>query len=142
MDKLEIFKGLMPFIPARYRRPLLLFIHIDELTRIINSMNECLHMKTDIDTPADMSKLVDLLKSNMPAETGDMMSMLLPLMMSGGENNMDNISSLFSAFNSSDTNSHQNTDSKYTSQNTSNEFSDEIDEIFKDFIDETRNDYE
>lgn len=150
MDKLDTFKALLPFIPARYRRPLLLFIHIEELMRILNSLSECMHMPIDVmdNKPADMSKILDILKSNMSDEDNDMMSMLLPLLMSGGLSGGDGLSSVLSGMsglnlgnmnlkNTDDKNmSTNNTDEK----NTDNDFSDEIDNLFKDFIDETGND--
>ncbi len=69
MDKLETFKAMLPFIPIGYRRPLLLIIHIEELMRIINSMNECLRMPIDAmdNKPPDMSKMFDILKQNVNA---------------------------------------------------------------------------
>lgn len=150
MDKLEIFKAMLPFIPLRYRRPLLLFIHIDELMRIINSMNECLKMPINaMDTsPPDMSKMFDILKQNMSNDESDMMSMLLPLLMSGGMSGGDGLSSIISGlsgFNIGNKDKKksddQNTDSEnMDNESTDNDFSDEIDNLFKDFIDETRND--
>lgn len=139
MDKLEIFKAMLPFIPTRYRRPFLLIIHIEELMRIINSMNECMRMPINItdSKPPDMSKMFDLLKQNMPNDEGDMMSMLLPLLMAGGDG-MSSILSGLSGLNMGSTEK-KNTEN----ENTDRDSSDEIDNLFKDFIDETRNeDYE
>ncbi len=169
MDKLETFKALMPFIPIRYRRPLLLFLHIDELMRIINSMNECLNAPMNVmeEKPADMSKLLEILKGNMSKDDSDMMSMLLPLLMSGGLSGGDGLSSLLSGFTSglsgssdenknstdnrnTDTHNNDNYDNNTCNNNNYNnnnhnhdnnsEFSDEIDDLFKDFINETGND--
>lgn len=145
MDKLETFKAMLPFIPVRYRRPLLLFIHIEELMRIINSMNECLKMPMNImdSTPPDMSKLFDLFKQNTSGDDGDMMSMLLPLLMSGKMSGGDGLSSILSGLSGLNA---VNTDSKNTygkntgDDNKNDDFSDEIDDLFKDFVDETRND--
>lgn len=166
MDKLETFKALMPFIPIRYRRPLLLFLHIDELMRIINSMNECLNTPMNVmdEKPADMSKLLEILKGNMSKDDSDMISMFLPLLMLGG----DGLSSLLSGFTSglfgssdenknstdnrnTDTHNNDNYDNNtYNNNNYNNnnhnhdndsDFSDEIDDLFKDFINETGNDY-
>lgn len=141
MDKLDTFKAILPFIPIRYRRPLLLIIHIEELMRIINSMNECMNMPINAmdSKPPDMSKMFDILKQNMSGDEGDMMSMLLPLLMSGGLAGGDGLSSIISGLsglNMGNTNN-QNSDK----ENTDTDFSDEIDDLFKDFIDETRNEY-
>lgn len=152
MDKLETFKAMLPFIPIRYRRPLLLFIHIEELMRIINSLNECMRMPLNVPEsgPPDMSKMLDLLKQNMSGDEGDMMSVLLPLLMSGGLSGGDGLSSLmsglsglsglsgFNTANSDKKNSEKEPDKEF--ENGDNDFSDEIDSLFKDFIDETRND--
>ena len=134
MDKIDTFKAMLPFIPIGYRRPLLLIIHIEELMRIINSMNECMRMPLNIadNKPPDMSNMFDLLKKNMPNDEGDMMSVLMPLLMTGGD-----AASLFSGLsglNSGGTDN-KNTDKEYTDSDSS----DEIDNLFKDFIDETRN---
>lgn len=136
MDKLETFKAMLPFIPIRYRRPLLLIIHIEELMRIINSMNECLRMPINAmeSKPPDMSKMFEILKQNMSGDDGDMMSMLLPLLMSGGMSGGDGLSSILSGVNLGNSNN-KSTDT----ENTDTDFSDEIDNLFKDFIDETRN---
>ncbi len=139
MDKLETFKAMLPFIPIGYRRPLLLIIHIEELMRIINSMNECLRMPIDAmdNKPPDMSKMFDILKQNMSGSEGEMMSMLLPLLMSGGMSGGDGLSSIISGLSGLSTGSQNNKSSD--SENTDTGFSDEIDNLFKDFVDETRN---
>lgn len=139
MDKLETFKAMLPFIPIRYRRPLLLIIHIEELMRIINSMNECLRMPINAmeSKPPDMSKMFEILKQNMSGDDGDMMSMLLPLLMSGGMSGGDGLSSILSGL--SGVNLGNSNNKSTDTENTDTDFSDEIDNLFKDFIDETRN---
>lgn len=141
MDKLDTFKAMLPFIPIRYRRPLLLIIHIEELMRIINSMNECMNMPINVmdSKPPDMSKMFDILKQNMSGDEGDMMSMLLPLLMSGGLAGGDGLSSIMSGLSGLNMGSTNNQNSD--KENTDTDLSDEIDDLFKDFIDETRNEY-
>ena len=42
MDKIETFKTLLPLIPEQYRRPLMIYIHIEEIMRLVNSMQQCM----------------------------------------------------------------------------------------------------
>lgn len=127
MNKIEMFKALLPFIPTNYRRPLLFYIHFEELMNIMASLNSCLKspLSDYTDSSAkDPSELINLLKKNMSEQDAEIFNML---------SNMQNMSSLFSAMNNmGDFSNTENSSDK------SDEFSDEIDDLFKDFITETQ----
>ena len=130
MDKINTFKAMLPFIPARYRRPLILYIHLEEMMNIMTSLQLCL--KTPItdygNSTADPSELLGMLKQNMSEQDSQMLNML---------SNMNNMSPMFSAMNAMGGMG----DGKNPSSDNitgDNDFSEDIDNLFKDFIDETQ----
>lgn len=134
MDKIETFKALLPFIPVTYRRPLLFYIHFEEMMNIMASLRSCLNSPLPDysgSMPKDSNELMNILKKNMSKQDSEMVEMI---------SGMQNMSSLFSAMNNmgdlSNLAKGMNAPSGETKSD--NDFSEEIDDLFKDFIAETK----
>lgn len=127
MDKINTFKAMLPFIPAMYRRPLLFYIHFEEMMSIMASLKTCLNTPIPDynSSQADPSELFDMLKQNMSKQDSDMVNMF---------SGMNNMASMFSAMNAM--NSGNSTSTEGNSKD--NDFSEDIDNLFKDFVDETQ----
>lgn len=157
MDKFEIIKAILPFIPAGYRRPLLFYIHFEEMLRIMDSLRACLNMRIsgdDSSHPADFSGLLNTLKQNMSKQDSDMLNMLdmLSSMKNMGDmtsdmagmmsafNFMNNTDNIKNANNTNSTNDMNDTNTSTGSDNSGEAFSEELDDLFKDFLNETKGD--
>ncbi len=132
MDKLDTFKAILPLIPEGYRRPLMIYLHIEEIMRIINSLKECMNKNYSLeDTGAfDISKLSDMFSSSSPKGENDMLKMM-SMFMSGGLGGLGGMEQ-------KDGNIKEASGSKAESSSKPDKDTDEIDDIFKDFLDETK----
>lgn len=132
MDKIETFKTLLPLIPEQYRRPLMIYIHIEEIMRLVNSMQQCMRGNF-LQSPenCDINKIIESFSGKSSSESGDLIKSLVPLMANGGLNFSDILSNnMFSKNKKSDD------ENEFESHN--NE-TDDIDNIFKEFLEENKN---
>lgn len=124
MDKLNMIKNMLPLIPIQYRRTILMYIHIEEIMNIMASLKQCLNgnfMYANENSSKDPKDMLNILKQNMPKQDSDMLNMIMNMQ------NMENMSSMFDSFNMMGMGS-SNTDSESESSN------EEIDDLFKDFL--------
>lgn len=113
MDKINMFKAMLPLIPPNYRRILIFYIHFEEMMNIMASLKKCLNTPiSDFDDGSlkNPNDLLGFMKKNMSKQDSEMFDMFS--MFSGG----------FGGSSSSPDNSG------------SEDFSEDIDNLFKDFL--------